>query len=89
MQKCQIWDTGKLNQGQASFLFFLYPPPPGLLPVLGPLGSWTDATHLPCPALPCGSTAGVILGRTSGSEVDASPVWERLFRRNLVCLIAS
>ena len=35
-----------------SNFFYLVPcPPPGLLPVLGPLGSGTDATHLPCPAL--------------------------------------
>ena len=27
--------------------FFSTRPPPGLLPVLGPLGSGTDATHLP------------------------------------------
>ena len=31
-------------------LFFCTRPPPGLLPVLGPLGSGTDATHLPSPA---------------------------------------
>ena len=35
------------------FNFFLFStrPPPGLLPVLGPLGSGTDATHQPSPAL--------------------------------------
>ena len=31
--------------------FFSSRPPPGLLPVLGPLGSGTDATHQPSPAL--------------------------------------
>ena len=32
-------------------LLFSTRPSPGLLPVLGPLGSGTDATHLPSPAL--------------------------------------
>ena len=31
--------------------FFITRPSPGLLPVLGPLGSGTDATHQPSPAL--------------------------------------
>ena len=31
--------------------FFLFSPPLGLLPVLGPLGNGTDATHQPSPAL--------------------------------------
>ena len=35
------------------FIFYLFStrPSPGLLPVLGPLGSGTDATHQPGPAL--------------------------------------
>ena len=37
-----------------TFFFFSTRPPPGLLPVLGPLGSGTDATHQP-KALPSGS----------------------------------
>ena len=43
-----------LTFGFFLFLFlFLFStrPPPGLLPVLGPLGSGTDATHQPSPAL--------------------------------------
>ena len=56
-------------------LFFSTRPSPGLLPVLGPLGGSTDAYT--CLAMPCGSRAGADLGRTSGSEVDASPVRER------------
>ena len=32
-------------------IFFCTRPPPGLLPVLVPLGSGTDATHQPSPAL--------------------------------------
>ena len=56
-------------------LFFSTRPSLGLLPVLEPLGGGTDAYT--CLALPCGSRAGADLGRTSGSEDDASPVWER------------
>ena len=63
-----------LAELNVQFHFFVPCPPLGLLPVLEPLGGDTDATHLLCPALRCGSRAGVILGRTSGSEVDASPV---------------
>ena len=33
------------------FIFFVPALALGLLPVLGPLGSGTDATHLPSPAL--------------------------------------
>ena len=33
------------------FFFFCTRPPPGLLSVLGPLGSFTDTTHQPSPAL--------------------------------------
>ena len=33
------------------FFFFCTGPFPGLLPVLGPLGSGTDATHQPGPPL--------------------------------------
>ena len=33
------------------FFLFSTRPPPGLLPVLGPLGRGTDATHQPGPAL--------------------------------------
>ena len=34
-----------------TFFFSSTRPPPGLLPVLGPLGSGTNATHQPSPAL--------------------------------------
>ena len=40
--------------GHKSFIFFIFfitRPSTGLLPVLGPLGSGTDATHQPSPAL--------------------------------------
>ena len=44
--------TDKSGQVKITFFFYLVPcASPGLLPVLGPLGSGTDATHLPCPAL--------------------------------------
>ena len=57
---------------QTLSFFFNTHPSPGLLLVLGPLGGGTDA--FTCLALLCGSRAGADLGRTSGSEDDASPV---------------
>ena len=46
----EICDTWK-KFFKLLIVFFCTRPPPGLLPVLGPLGSGTDATHLPSPAL--------------------------------------
>ena len=39
------------SKGQHFFSSFSSRPPPGLLTVLGPLGSGKDATHQPSPAL--------------------------------------
>ena len=41
----------ELNLKIKFFLLFSTRPSPGLLPVLGPLGSGTDTTHKPSPAL--------------------------------------
>ena len=57
------------------FLFFLFPPFSKIAPCVGT----TEVVQTPTldSALLCSSRAGIDLGRTSGSEDDASPVWER------------
>ena len=59
---------GQNHKPRPFFIYFLFStrPPPGLLLVLGPLGSGTDVTHQPGHALPW---LLVITGRTSSSEV--------------------
>ena len=45
------WHCQKMKVKKTRLFLFSSCPPPGLVPVLGPLGSGTDATHLLSPAL--------------------------------------